>query len=275
MFRKRCATKPALRSGFGAVITILEGQKMDNVSKVIDMYDISILVDGCEALGMHLSSKQTEQFVTYYRLLEEKNRVMNLTAITEWGEVQTRHYLDSLLIAGAADLRDGIRVLDMGTGAGFPGIPLKIAYPELDIVLADSLNKRILFLNDVIDRLGLSGICAVHGRAEDLGRKSDYRESFDLVVSRAVANLSSLSEYCIPFVKTDGAFISYKSSDVDDELKQAQHAISILGGGRPEVSSLTLPGTDIIRTFIKIRKERPTPNKYPRKAGTPSRDPLS
>ena len=239
------------------------------------MYDISILVDGCEALGIHLSSKQTDQFVSYYKLLEEKNRVMNLTAITAWEEVQTRHYLDSLLVGGVITLTGGIRVLDMGTGAGFPGIPLKIAFPDLEIVLADSLNKRILFLKEVIEKLGLRGIRAVHGRAEDLGRRNEYRESFDLVVSRAVANLSSLSEYCIPFVKPGGKFISYKSSGIDEELKQALNAIRILGGGRPVTASLPLPGTDIIRTFIEVQKERSTPGRYPRKAGIPSRDPLS
>ncbi len=234
----------------------------------------SIIVDGCKALGISLSEEQISQFIRYYEMLYEKNKVMNLTAVTEWNEVQTRHYLDSLLLASVMDLTGEKRVLDLGTGAGFPGIPLKIAFPNLNIVLADSLNKRILFLNDVITELKLEGIETVHSRAEDLGRRNGYRESFDLVVSRAVANLSSLSEYCLPFVKTGGSFISYKSTDIDIEVSEARRAIKILGGKEPVVLNRTLPGSDTERSFVMIKKERTTPAKYPRKAGTPAKDPL-
>lgn len=240
-----------------------------------DMNNTSMLIDGCSILGMTLTEIQIGQFIRYYQLLLEKNKVMNLTAVTEWEEVQTRHYLDSLLLCRAVDLTEDLRVLDLGTGAGFPGIPLKITFPDLKMVLADSLNKRILFLDEVIRELGLTGIETVHARAEDLGKQSGFRESFDLVVSRAVANLSSLSEYCLPFVKTGGRFISYKSIGIEDELKSAQKAIRILGGGEPAVTTLPLPCTKMERAFVIIRKETHTPSKYPRKAGTPSRDPLS
>ena len=251
---------------------------MNNTSITIDIKDTpdpSILIDGCNELGISLTEEQTAQFVRYYELLHEKNKVMNLTAVTQWEEVQTRHFLDSLLICGAADIAEpGKKILDLGTGAGFPGIPLKIVYPELDIVLADSLNKRILFLNEVIEELRLNRISTVHGRAEDLGRNEEYREAFDLVVSRAVAGLSTLCEYCLPFVKKDGQFISYKATGIVEELSHAQKAVRILGGAKPEVVTLPLPCAQMDRAFVIIRKENHTPAKYPRKAGTPSRDPL-
>lgn len=248
---------------------------MTYISTDINTYNTSILVDGCREMGISLSEKQLDQFVQYYQLLYEKNKVMNLTAVTEWEEVQVKHYLDSLLLCRATDLSESLYVLDLGTGAGFPGIPLKIAFPNLNIVLADSLQKRILFLDEVISALGLTGIRTVHGRAEDLGKQKDFRESFDLTVSRAVANLSSLSEYCLPFVKTGGSFISYKSAEVAAEVEQAEKAIRILGGSKPAVTALPLPKTQMVRTFVMIQKEKSTPAKYPRKAGTPSRDPLS
>lgn len=248
---------------------------MNNISKNIEIYNPSILIDGCRQLKIALSDEQIAQFICYYEMLIEKNRVMNLTAVTQWEDVQTKHYLDSLLLSGAADLHRPLRVLDLGTGAGFPGIPLKIAYPNLEMTLADSLNKRILFLQDVIHELGLSGVQTVHARAEDLGRQDGYRESFDLVVSRAVANLSSLAEYCLPFVKIGGCFISYKAAGVEEELKHAGKAIRLLGGGKTQLLSLSLPCTQMERSFVIVQKEKSTSQKYPRKAGIPSRDPLS
>ncbi len=240
----------------------------------ISEYNTSILIDGCDQMELSLSKEQIRQFISYYCMLYEKNKVMNLTAVTNWNEVQTKHFLDSLLLKEVMDLSKPVNVLDLGTGAGFPGIPLKIAFPDLHIVLADSLNKRIRFLDEVIEALGLKGIETVHSRAEDLGRKKGYRESFDLVVSRAVANLSSLTEYCIPFVKTGGYFVSYKSSDIEDEMRSAKNAVKLLGGGNMEKVTRSLPCTEMERSFVVIKKEKSTPARYPRKAGTPSKDPL-
>ncbi len=241
----------------------------------INNYNISTLVDGCRQLNIELSDEQIRQFICYYEMMTEKNKVMNLTAIIEWEEVLTRHFLDSLLVCRVVDLSGkSLTVLDLGTGAGFPGIPLKIAFPQLRVTLADSLNKRIVFLNEVIEALQLKGISAVHARAEELGHRKEYREKYDLVVSRAVANLSSLSEYCIPFVRTGGRFISYKSTNIDTEYRDSKRAFSILGGRSEGVKTLPLPETDLERSFVIVDKVKATPLKYPRKAGTPSRDPL-
>ena len=241
----------------------------------INNYNISTLVDGCRQLNIELSDEQIRQFICYYEMMTEKNKVMNLTAITEWKEVLTRHFLDSLLVCRVVDLSGkSLTVLDLGTGAGFPGIPLKIAFPQLRVTLADSLNKRIVFLNEVIEALQLKEISAVHARAEELGHRKEYREKYDLVVSRAVANLSSLSEYCIPFVRTGGRFISYKSTNIDTEYQDSKRAFSILGGRSEGVKTLPLPETDLERSFVIVDKVKDTPLKYPRKAGTPSREPL-
>lgn len=237
-------------------------------------YNTKILTDGCEALGITLSDRQIEQFLLYYEYLIEKNKVMNLTAITEYEDVMVKHFLDSLSIVKAIDMKSVSSVLDLGTGAGFPGIPLKIAFPEIEIVLLDSLNKRIRFLEEVIEKCRFDKIAAIHARAEELAKKKEYREQFDLCVSRAVANLSSLSEYCIPYVKCGGRFISYKSGNIDMELEEAERAIGILGGSAPEKISFSIPNTNIERTLIIISKEKETPAKYPRKAGLPAKDPL-
>lgn len=227
-------------------------------------------------LSVTLSDRQLEQFFRYYQLLTEWNQVMNLTAITELDEVVTKHFVDSLTLVKAVD-REEIkewRVLDLGTGAGFPGIPLKIVFPHLRMVLLDSLNKRVKFLDEVIRSLDLKEIDAVHGRAEDFGRDGDYREKFDLCVSRAVANLSTLSEYCLPFVKTGGFFISYKSGEVEEEIRHAKGAWKLLGGRLENVVEFSLPGTDMDRSLIKVKKVEGTNKKYPRKAGMPGKEPL-
>lgn len=227
------------------------------------------------ALGISLTSRQQEQFVQFYELLVEWNKVMNLTGITEYEEVNEKHFIDSLSLVQAIDIDKVQTVIDIGTGAGFPGIPLKIAFPHLKIVLLDSLNKRINFLNTVIDELGLTEITTIHGRAEDYAKRVEYREQFDLCVSRAVANLSTLSEYCLPYVKTGGMFIPYKSGEIDDEVQQAKKAIHILGGKLDEVIKFQLPDTEISRSFVKINKVQNTAKKYPRKAGLPAKEPLS
>ena len=185
-----------------------------------------------------------------------------------------KHFVDSLAVVKAVDMEKINSLLDLGTGAGFPGIPLKIVFPEIKMVLLDSLNKRIKFLNEVIDKCRLENISAIHGRAEDLARNKEYRESFDLCVSRAVANLSSLSEYCIPYVKEGGLFISYKSGNIDIELNNAERAIRLLGGNNQNVVRFQLPGSEIDRSLVVIHKEKITPAKYPRKAGIPVKEPL-
>ena len=235
---------------------------------------LSVLRMRCKDLGIVLTEEQTRQFEIYYNCMVEKNKVMNLTAITQPMEVVEKHYLDSLLVVRHVDLSRAISVLDMGTGAGFPGIPLKIVFPHLHVTLADSLNKRILFLDEVIDACGLTGIDTVHGRAEDLGRNNNYREQYDLVVSRAVANLSTLSEYCLPLVREEGLFVSYKSAEIEEELKTAQKAIRLLGGLQSRVEKDTIPGTALERSFVIIQKNQKTPAKFPRKAGMPGKEPI-
>lgn len=224
---------------------------------------------------MDLSENQIRQFLTYYEMLVEKNKVMNLTAITEFDEVIEKHFLDSISLGNFLDLNQSLRLIDLGTGAGFPGIPLKIAFPKLQITLADSLNKRVLFLQEVVDTLQLEGIEAVHGRAEELAKNSLYREQYDLCVSRAVSNLSTLSEYCLPFISISGKFVSYKSGDVQEELNQAKKAISMLGGRITEVHPFIFGEQELHRSFVVIEKVKKTPKIYPRKAGTPSKQPLS
>ncbi|MCM1283376.1 MAG: 16S rRNA (guanine(527)-N(7))-methyltransferase RsmG [Muribaculaceae bacterium] len=224
--------------------------------------------------NLSLSELQLNQFETYYKLLIETNQVMNLTAITEWDEVLEKHFLDSLAIAMVReDLHQGLKVMDMGTGAGFPGIPLKIVFPELEITLSDSLNKRVIFLQKVIEELKLKNISAIHSRAENLAKELAYREKYDLLVSRAVANLSTLAEYCLPFVRSGGEFISYKSGDCDEEVAAAEKAVHILGGNIREVKKFQLGESG--RAFVIIDKVRATPKKFPRKAGTPSKEPLT
>jgi len=229
-------------------------------------------IEEVNKISIEFSEEQLEQFRIYYEMLVEKNKVMNLTGITEWDEVLEKHFLDSISLIRAVDLNQELSVMDMGTGAGFPGIPLKIAFPNLKVTLADSLNKRVLFLQEVIDALKLECIEAIHGRAEDLARDKKYREQYDLSVSRAVANLSTLSEYCLPFVKIGGQFISYKSGEIEEEVASSKSAVFLLGGKVKEIVKFELGESG--RSFIVIDKVKGTPKTYPRKAGTPSKKPL-
>lgn len=224
--------------------------------------------------GVELTDNQLSQFYTYYEMLIEWNRKINLTAITDFDEVLKKHFLDSIAIGRVINQKDSVSMLDIGTGAGFPGIPIKIAFPNIDITLMDSLNKRITFLNEVITALSLTNIEAIHGRAEDFAKKDLLREKFDYSVSRAVANLSSLCEFCLPYIKVGGKFISYKSEKAKEELVTSENAISILGGGNVSCDEFSLPDTDFNRTFVIIEKVKETPAKYPRKAGTPIKQPL-
>ena len=235
-------------------------------------YDFTKFRNSMNSIVIELTNSQLNAFETYYDMLIDRNKVMNLTAITEFDEVMDKHFLDSVYLFRSFELKADYKLIDIGTGAGFPGIPLKIVFPELKITLLDSLNKRVGFLNDVIDELNLNDIEAIHGRAEDIARDKTYRASYDIAVSRAVANLSTLSEYCLPFVKIGGKFVSYKSGDCADEVDNAKAAIHLLGGKINKIDEFSYSNNS--RSFIVIDKVMNTSNKYPRKAGLPSKKPL-
>ena len=237
-------------------------------------YNTDQFVRDLSEFGVVLEDRQVQQFIRYYEMLVEWNQVMNLTAITGYDDVMKKHFVDSLSLIRAFDVKSQVKVIDIGTGAGFPGLALKIAYPSLQVTLLDSLNKRIQFLDAVIEELQLTGVETIHGRAEDYAKPTILREQFDLCVSRAVANLSTLSEYCLPFVKEGGCFISYKSEKITEEVQKAESAIRILGGEIDKQVEFYLPDSDIYRNLFIISKVRKTPSKYPRKAGLPSKEPL-
>lgn len=238
-------------------------------------YDLTILEKGCEELGIALSERQKEQYIQFYEYLIEKNKVMNLTGITEFEEVLTKHFLDSLACVKAIDITEIKNVIDIGTGAGFPGVPMKIAFPHLEACLLDSLKKRVNFLEESFELLKFENISAIHGRAEEFAKNKTYREQYDLCVSRAVSNLATLSEYCLPYVKVGGSFISYKSGKVQEEADQAEKAIKILGGKIKDIVYFNLPDSEIERSLVVIEKIKLTPGRYPRKAGTPLKEPLA
>ena len=239
------------------------------------MYNTEQFEKDLAALGVTLSENQIQQFLTYYEMLIEWNEVMNLTAITEYDEVMKKHFVDSLSLIQTFEVNKKISVIDVGTGAGFPGLALKIAFPNMKVTLLDSLNKRINFLNAVIEKLCLTDVETVHGRAEDFAKPGKLREKYDLCVSRAVANLTTLSEYCLQFVKVGGEFISYKSEKITEEMESAKKAISLLGGKFDRSKDFNLPDSDIYRNLVVIKKVKETPKKFPRKAGLPSKEPLS
>lgn len=228
--------------------------------------------------GLQPDEKAVTRFLLYNDLLIETNRSLNLTAITDFSEVVEKHFLDScMLLSDGKELFEGDKpsaVIDVGTGAGFPGLPLKIMHPEIRLTLLDSLRKRVVFLGDTADALGLRDVECVHGRAEEAGRDPDLREAYDIAVSRAVAKLSVLSEYVLPFVKLNGLFIAYKAGDSEEEVRGAENALKILGGEVEKVSRFTIPGTEYERSLIYIRKKAHTPDKYPRRAGKPEKSPL-
>ena len=225
-------------------------------------------------INIDLTDEQASNLYTYYEMLVEWNKVMNLTGITEFEDVLLKHFIDSVAVCQITDMSKIKSVMDVGTGAGFPGMPLKIVFPHLKITLLDSLNKRIQFLNAVIEKLQLDEIDTIHGRAEDFGRDPKYREQYDLCVSRAVANLSSLSEYCVPFIKVGGRFISYKAGEVEEEVTSASKAVRTLHCEPAVVEKITLPESDLSRSFVIIKKKGHLDKKYPRKAGMPTKNPL-
>lgn len=223
--------------------------------------------------NIDINPEQINQFEIYKKLLLEWNEKINITRITEAQEIYIKHFLDSLTLTNTGLIKEGKSLIDIGTGGGFPGLPLKIMYPGLKISLMDSLNKRIIFLQEVIKELNLKNIEAVHGRAEEYGRKEDYREKFDLVTNRALANMSSLAEYSLPFVKKSGYFIAMKGSEYKEEVKEAKNAIDILGGKIVDIKEIRLPG-EILHSLIIVEKIRETPKKYPRAGGKPRTQPL-
>lgn len=223
-------------------------------------------------LNIHFSVKQTEQFFEYMNLLIEWNKKMNLTAIIEPEEIILKHFIDSMTIL--KNIENGAKIVDVGTGAGFPGIPLSIMKSDLKITLVDSLNKRLIFLQEVVHKLQLKNVEIIHARAEEFGQNKKYRENFDIATSRAVANLATLSEYLIPLVKVGGKVVAMKASELQQEVEDAKKAINILGGKIEKIEEFNLPQSNIGRTIVTIKKEKQTPNKYPRKPGTPSKEPI-
>ena len=224
--------------------------------------------------GMPLTEEQTEQFSLYYSLLLEWNQKMNLTAIIEPREVAVKHIVDSLTAFDESLFREGVRAIDVGAGAGFPGLVLKIWFPSLKLILLDSLQKRVGFLETAVSVLGFKDVVCVHGRAEEAGRRKEYRECFDLAFSRAVARLSVLAEYALPFVRVGGALLALKGARYAEEMEEAEQAAQLLGGGKPTAKVVKLPGLDDGRAIVRIDKKRPTPKAYPRKSGTPEKKPL-
>lgn len=237
------------------------------------MVNIDRLKNGLNEYHLSVSENQLNQFCSFYDLLIEWNSFMNLTGITEWNDVVDKHFLDSAAVLKYVTLENH-KIIDIGTGAGFPGIPLCILCPDCQFVLMDSLNKRIKFLNEVIDSIGLKNVKTVHARAEDLARQDLYREQFDFVTSRAVANLSTLSEFCIPFLKVNGRFISYKSEKTEEEILQAKKALFLLSSSVENVIDYSILKNDYVRKLVMIKKEKPTSKKYPRKSGLPAKEPL-
>lgn len=246
---------------------------------------IQHLIDMMSETGLTVKERQAEKLIDYYNMLVEKNKVMNLTRITDFEEAVKKHFADSLMVSEFVDVNKYRNILDLGTGAGFPGIPLAIMYPEAHIVMIDSVGKKVNFVNEAIEKLGLnhmendlSGndnnirVRALHVRAEDLARDAEYREKFDLCVSRAVANLSTLSEYCLPFVKKGGLFAAYKSDQSEEEINAAERAVRTLGGN--DLKKLKYSLFNMGRTMVIIEKENSTPRQYPRKAGLPAKSPL-
>ena len=239
-----------------------------------------MIYDAFGKAGLQPDREAVSRFLRYHDLMVDRNRFVNLTAITEFPEVVVKHFLDSCMplsdrpevFMGAED--EHLSLVDVGTGAGFPGLPIGIMRPDIRLTLIDSLGKRVDFLRETVEELGLSEVECLHYRAEDAGREEGLREQFDVAVSRAVARLSVLLEYVLPFVKEGGLFIAYKAGDPEEEIEGAEHALGILGGTVEKVSKFTLPGTDYERSLIYIRKTARTPAKYPRKAGKPEKNPL-
>lgn len=231
-------------------------------------------IDRLGAKGISLSSQQLQQYETYYSTLVEWNEKMNLTAITDKPEVYLKHFYDSITAAFYFNFKQSIHICDVGAGAGFPSLPIKIAFPELHVTIVDSLNKRIGFLEHLSNKLGLENVQFIHDRAETFGQKKEHREAYDVVTARAVARLSVLSELCLPLVKVGGTFVAMKGASAKEELDAGKKAIAVLGGKLNQSYSFTLPQEESERNILIINKEKATPKKYPRKPGTPNKTPI-
>jgi len=238
------------------------------------MIYFNLLKAACNDVDLEFDKKKYEQFIKYKALIKEWNKKINLTAIDDDDEIIKKHFIDSIKVFKFSNIGKCKKIIDVGTGGGFPGVPIKIVYPECDITLIDSLNKRVKFLNTVINELELKNIKALHGRAEDLGTDKDYREKYDIVVSRAVANMTVLSEYCIPFAKIGGYFIALKGPAISEELKDARNAINILGGKLERIENIDIEGSELEHNLVIVKKIKSTNKKYPRKAGIVSKKPL-
>ncbi|WP_077623770.1 16S rRNA (guanine(527)-N(7))-methyltransferase RsmG [Sediminibacillus massiliensis] len=236
--------------------------------------NIQTFLNHLKEQGIELNDKQLQQFDTYFRTLVEWNEKMNLTAITDKEEVYAKHFFDSVSAAFHFDFSGPLQVCDVGAGAGFPSIPLKICFPDLKITIVDSLKKRIAFLNHLAAQLELSDVAFYHDRAETFGKNAKFREQYDVVMARAVARMSVLSELCLPLCKTKGTFIAMKGPNLAEELKDAESAIQLLGGELQEIHTFELPEDNGERNIATITKNRKTPNKYPRKPGVPNRTPI-
>jgi 16S rRNA (guanine527-N7)-methyltransferase len=238
------------------------------------MQYFKILNDACNDIGTEFNEEKYSKFITYKNLIQEWNKKINLTAIDEDEEIIKKHFIDSIKVFKVDKVEKAERILDVGTGGGFPGVPMKIVNDKSKIVLLDSLNKRIKFLNEVIKELSLKNIDAIHGRAEDYAKQKEYREKFDVVVSRAVANMTVLCEFCIPYVKLGGYFVAMKGPSIEAELNEAKKAITVLGGKIENVANVNIEGSDLNHNLVVIKKIKHTPNKYPRKAGMVTKSPL-
>jgi len=232
------------------------------------------IIDRLKSIDIVINEEQAQQFVRFYELMIEKNKVMNLTSITDFQEVVEKHFMDSLMVNHVVHFIGTESVIDVGTGAGFPGIPLKIIFPDLDLVLMDSVNKRLKFIDEVVEELNLQKVRTVHARAEDMANQKEYRENFDYCLSRAVANLSTLAELCLPFVKIGGKFISYKAGEIEEEVSSSALAAKVLANSKWTVQYFNIPDTQIQRSFVSCVKIKITPKKYPRKAGLPGKEPI-
>lgn len=233
-----------------------------------------LIINRLKDIDITVNQEQAQQLLRFYELMIEKNKVMNLTSITDFQEVVEKHFMDSLMVNHVVGFSGSESVIDVGTGAGFPGIPLKIIFPDLELVLMDSVNKRLKFVDEVIQELELKKIKTVHARAEDMANQKEYREKFDYCLSRAVANLATLAELCLPFVKIGGKFISYKAGEIEEEVSASSLAGKVLGDASWTIQYFNIPETQIQRSFVSCTKRKATPKKYPRKAGLPGKEPI-